>query len=64
MPKTLIEGYDAAAEATGLSRWQLMRMVAKRQIRVIKRHEKIVMFDPEHLLEDIEEMHIEIPKIS
>ncbi len=62
MSKTLIKGYKKASEKTGLTVWQLIRMVESRKIRVIKPNEKSVMFYLEDLLEDLEDMTV--PKIS
>lgn len=51
-----ITGYKEAAEFIGISQRRLMRMVERRAIRVIKASTRCIMFNPEHLLEDIEEM--------
>ena len=56
---TFIIGYLRAAEFTGVHARRLQRMVERRQIRVIKPNKLTVMFDPDHLLEDIRGMEVD-----
>jgi len=44
-------GYEQAAEFPGSRR--LQRMVERRSIRVIKENKGTVMFEPNHLIEDL-----------
>lgn len=56
MKDRFVTGYKEASLFTGISYGRLKRMVERKAIRVIKTSIHCVMFDKQHLIQDIEEM--------